>query len=235
VMATGRIGNAERLRGLPGVVTPRIVILPRRVLSGPDGSDALAQQGLAFPVLLRRPGFHTGRHFVRVDSPAALVEAADALPGEELMVIEFLDARGRDGKSRKYRVMTIEGRLYPLHLAISDDWKVHYFTSAMSGNAQHQAEEAAFLNDMPAVLGPAAMQALDSVRLALGLDYGGMDFGWGRDGEILLFEANATMLIQPPGPGSQWDYRRPAIGRALDAARKMLFDRAGVHAQARAA
>jgi hypothetical protein len=55
----------------------------------------------------------------------------------------------------------------------------------------------------------------------------------GRDGQILLFEANATMLIQLPGSGTQWDYRRATIGRALDAARNMLFERAGVQAVAR--
>lgn len=233
VLATGRIANAQRLRGVPGVVTPRIILLPREVLAGADGPNALRQHEFHFPLLLRRPGFHTGRHFVRVENATALAAAASELPAEELMVIEYLDARARDGKSRKYRVMSIDGQLFPLHLAISDNWKVHYFSAAMSGNPAHQAEEAAFLNDMPAALGPKAMRALEQIQDTLGLDYGGIDFGLGQNGEVLLFEANATMLIQLPGRGSQWDYRRPAIGRALEAARNMLFERAGVQASSR--
>jgi hypothetical protein len=100
----------------------------------------------------------------------------------------------------------------------------------MSGNAEHQAEEAAFLNDMPRVLGPKGMRALEQISEGLGLDYGGIDFGLGPEGEILFFEANATMVMRPPDADSQWDYRRPSIGRAIDAARGMLFERAGVQA-----
>jgi hypothetical protein len=49
-----------------------------------------------------------------------------------------------------------------------------------------------------------------------------VDFALGPDGELLLFEANAVMNIIPPGPDPQWDYRRPAINAALEAAREML-------------
>jgi hypothetical protein len=232
VRTTGRLFNAERFGRIPGVVTPTMVRLPRDLLTSCDAATALAKHNLAFPLLLRRPGFHTGHHFVLVESPDALPAAAAGLPGDDVIVIQYLDARGADGKARKYRVMSIGGRLYPLHLCISQQWKVHYFTAEMSGNAEHQAEEAVFLNDMPRVLGPKGMRALEQISEALGLDYGGIDFGLGPEGEILFFEANATMVMRPPDAGSQWDYRRASIGLAIDAARGMLFERAGVQAEA---
>lgn len=226
VLATGRMANAERLRALPGVVTPRIALLPRATLAGADAIEALVGHGLGFPLLLRRPGFHTGKHFVRVDNADALPTAVAAMPGNELMAIEFLNAYGSDGCARKYRAMMIDGQLYPLHLAISDHWKVHYFTAAMAGHPAHQAEEAAFLNDMPKVLGNKAMAALHSIQAALGLDFGGMDFGIDAAGNVLLFEANPTMLVNPPDADAQWDYRRTAAEHALNAARRMLIARA---------
>src|ERR1700679_1294806 len=61
----------------------------------------------------------------------------------------------------KYRVMMIGGKIYPLHLAISRNWKVHYFTSDMADKPDHRSEEAAFLADMPAVLGDKAYRALE--------------------------------------------------------------------------
>ncbi len=136
--------------------------------------------------------------------------------------MQYLDARGADGLARKYRVMMIDGKLYPLHLAISDDWKVHYFTAAMSGNAQHQAEEKKFLEDMPSVIGARGMAALERIRDTLGLDYGGVDFGLDAEGNILLFEANATMVINLPSQEEQWAYRRAAIEKAQQAVRGML-------------
>ncbi len=231
VLATGRMSNAERFGRVPGVVTPRMVRLPRRLLAGPDGAAAIAHQGLSFPLLLRRPGFHTGEHFVLVASPDELPAAAAGLPGKEVIAIRYLDARGPDGKARKYRVMMIGGRLYPWHLAISSQWKVHYFSAEMSKSAEHQAEEAAFLNDMPRVLGPQAMRALEQISAILGLDYGGIDFALGLSGEVLFFEANATMVMHPPDAAPQWDYRRASMGRAIEAALSLLRERAALRAQ----
>jgi hypothetical protein len=64
------------------------------------------------------------------------------------------------------------------------------------------------------------------VRDALGLDYGGIDFGLDAAGNVLLFEANATMVVNPPEPDPRWDYRRTPVERVLAAVRTMLATRA---------
>jgi hypothetical protein len=226
VLGTGRAANSRRLAEIPGVVAPVIANLPRAVLSSAGATDALENNHLRFPLLLRAPGFHNGRHFLRVENPDGLGEAVGQLPGEELTAIQYLDARGADGKYRKYRVMMIGGWLYPLHLAISSHWKIHYVSADMAEDAQHRAEEEKFLRDMPGVLGPIAMAALADIQDALGLDYAGIDFGLSASGEVLLFEANATMTVLPPGQDHRWDYRRAAVQRVEDAVRKMLADKA---------
>ncbi len=226
VMNTGRIGNSERLRTIPGVRTARTVAIERKTIASPNGATALAAHGFSFPLLLRSPGYHTGRNFVFVEAAEELAVAAAALPGEELLAIEYLDARGEDGRSRKYRVMMIDGRLYPLHLAISRNWKVHYFTSDMAEGSDHRMEEARFLQDMPAVLGEKAMHALAGIRDALGLDYAGVDFALDVEGNLLVFEANATMVIAKPGVDAQWAYRHAAASEILAAVTAMIAMRA---------
>ncbi len=226
VMATGRAGNARRLAGIPSVIAPATVTLPRQLLCSPEAAAALTRHGFEFPLLLRTPGFHTGLHFVRVEHAAALAEAAAGLPGDELTAIQYLDSRAPDGKVRKYRVMMIDGGLYPLHLAISSHWKVHYFTAEMADQPDHRAEDEAFLENMPAVLGPRVMTALQHVQAALGLDYAGIDFGLSPAGDLLLFEANATMVVNPPEPDPCWAYRRPAVERIFTAIRRMLLGKA---------
>lgn len=121
----------------------------------------------------------------------------------------------------------VDGALYPLHLAISRDWKVHYFTSDMAQEADHRAEEAKFLQDMAAVLGDRAMRALSQVTHCLGLDYAGIDFGLDAKGTLLLFEANATMVVARPNDDPRWAYRRAAIDRILQAVSAMIEKRAG--------
>ena len=226
VAATGRVANAARLHGFAGVVAPPMASVARDVLVGPGGPAALANRSFGFPLLLRALGFHTGRHFVRVARPEDLAGAASELPGETLSVIGHLDARGADGKFRKYRVMVVDRKLYPLHLAVSGDWKVHYFTAEMAGSAAHRAEDAAFLADMSAVIGARGIAALQSIATALALDYGGIDFAVSPTGDILFFEANATMAVYPPMTDPKWAYRRPATERVIDAVRTMLRERA---------
>ena len=209
VLATGRADNARRFAAIPGVIAPRIT-----TLSG--AAD------LGFPLLLRAPGYHTGQHFLFVETADLLTGTAASLPRGQPLAIEYLDARGPDGMARKYRIMFIGGVAYPLHLAISADWKVHYFTAAMAADPTFREEERRFLDDMPAVLGERAMAALTDVQVALGLDYAGIDFALAPDGSLLLFEANATMAIIPPPPDPIWDYRRRAVTDALTAAKGLL-------------
>jgi tetratricopeptide (TPR) repeat protein len=232
VRATGRCENAARLRDLPGVVAPATQMFAYSLLASADGAPALVEHGFTFPILLRVPGFHMGEHFVDVQSAEALADAVAGLPGAgrsnaQLLAIQYLDARGSDGSFRKYRVMMIDGQLYPLHLAIAPQWKIHYFSADMADKPDHRGEEAEFLGNMPHFLGPKAMHALEQVQAALGLDYAGVDFGLGPNGEVLLFEANATMVVQHPDPGEHWDYRRPAVDRIHAAVRNMLLKRAG--------
>jgi glutamate/tyrosine decarboxylase-like PLP-dependent enzyme len=239
VRVTGRCENSCRLGNLPGVVTAKIESLPYASLATKDGAAVLARHGFTFPLLLRAPGEHTGKDFVRVETPGDLAAGLAQLPGADrpdarLLAMHVLDARGADGCFRKYRVMLVGGRLYPLHLAISDRWMVHYFSADMRDRADHRAEEACFLADMAAVLGAGAMAALRLVEKALGLDYAGIDFGLSPAGEVLLFEANATMVFSQPDEDPRWDYRRAAVDRIHSAFREMLHSRCLASASSRA-
>ncbi len=218
VRLTRRAENARRLAALEGVIAPKMQLLPPGAV--PTAGDLL------FPVLLRRPGFHNGEKFVQVENRDALPQAIASLAGDELLVIQYLDARGADGMWRKYRVMFIDDVAYPLHLAISADWKVHYASSAMAHSAAYRDEERRFLENMPATLGSRTMAALAQIRATLDLDYCGIDFALAPNGSLLLFEANATMIAVPPPPDPRWDYRRRAVSDVLEAATRMLIRRA---------
>ncbi len=219
VLLTRRAENARRLGSIDGVIAPAVRIMtPQAVLAAGD---------LRFPLLLRRPGFHNGEHFACVEQREGLAAAVASLGGDELLAIDYLDARGADGMARKYRVMFIDGVPYPLHLAISADWKVHYVTSGMRDSAAFRDEERRFLENMPAVLGPRAMAALTRICATMALDYAGIDFALAPDGSLMLFEANATMIVFSPDPDPIWDYRRAAIETVMAAATRMILRRAG--------
>jgi hypothetical protein len=212
IAPTGRLDTARRLAAIPGVRTPRIEPLSRDAVVWVD-----------YPALLRSPGFHNGRYFELVESTSELARALERVPGDLLWAMEFIDTRDSDGYFRKYRVMTIGGKLYPLHLAVSTHWKVHYFSAPMSEQPQHRSEEALFLAGMESVVGVSAMRALHEISRVQNLDYGGIDFTIDREGKVVVFEANATMAVLSPGDDPIWDYCRPAIERVKSAVTEMLL------------
>lgn len=188
VAATGRVANAARLAGLTGVVAPAARVVDRAT-PAPN----------AYPLLLRVPGLHMGRGMVRVEDAPAFARALRAAPQhDQLIAIEYVETRSPDGAWRKYRVMAVDGALYPLHLAVAHRWDVHYFSAAMSERADYRAEEARFLADPQAALGAPAWEALGAIRDALGLDYAGIDFALAADGRVVVFEANAAMTALGP-------------------------------------
>jgi hypothetical protein len=128
--------------------------------------------------------------------------------------------------SRKIRVMIVDRKLYPLHLAISRDWKVHYFRADMAYSAANRLHDRAFLDDMAGCIGPRGVAALMRINAALDLDYGGIDFAVNAAGDILFFEGNATMVMAPLAADEKWAYRRPAFDAVFAAIRAMLLDRA---------
>jgi hypothetical protein len=225
VQRTGRAANVERLRGLPNVVVPRMAVLPRQAVAGGEAAAVVANAGFAFPFLMRAPGFHTGRHFVRVENLEELAKAAAEFPGDDVCLIDQLDAHDGEEFFRKCRVMLIDRTIYPLHLAISRHWKVHYFRADMAESPENRLHDAAFLDDMPSVIGAHGMAALERINAALDLDYCGIDFAVNADGDILLFEANATMVMVPLSNDPKWDYRRPAFDKVFAAVRRMLMER----------
>ncbi len=226
VARTGRVETARRLVMIPGVRCPVTVAVARTRLAH-EPEAVMAEHGLAWPVLLRSPGFHTGLHFVKIDEPDGFASRLADLPGEELFVMPFIDTRSaHDGRIRKYRAMSIDGALYPVHAAISERWKVHYFSADMADNAAHRAEDRAFLEAMPEVLGMRTYIVLQMIAALLGLDYGGIDFGIDPAGNVVVFEANAAMNVPLPAPDPRWDYRREPIARIHRAVREMLVKRA---------
>jgi hypothetical protein len=122
--------------------------------------------------------------------------------------------------------MIIDRKIYPIHLAISRQWKVHYFKADMADSPENRLQDAAFLDDMPSFIGPRGMAALERINAALDLDYCGIDFAVTATSDILLFEANATMVMVPLSDDRKWDYRRAAFDKVFGAIHTMLLEKA---------
>lgn len=225
IVHTSREENSVRFRELENVVTPLTVTFDRNQLVVEDAERFLLDQGFVYPMLMRSPGYFNGSFFEKVDSKEDIARVVGELPGDDIIVIQYIDTTRADGTIRKYRVMGIDKKLYPLHLAISYNWKIHYFSANMRDKQEFRDEEYAFLYDTENVLGPKVMTALHGIVETLGLEYCGIDFTVNDAGEVVVFEANATMALLLPDNSPEWNYRREPIQNALKAAKDLIYAR----------
>ncbi|MDE2395211.1 MAG: hypothetical protein KGM91_07195, partial [Burkholderiales bacterium] len=206
------------LEGLDAAETAPCIRLDAAPANATDLRRLLEAAGLEAPLLVRPAASHGGLGLTRCESVAAAFEALHALGGAGYLTA-FRDSRDPDGCWRKYRVVFVDREPLPYHLAISGAWMVHYRSAGMEGQAGRLAEEARFLADPEAALGAPAWAALREIGRRLDLDYAGIDFTLRPDGRLLVFEANATMLVhreRRDGPLARKNTAVQAIAEAFE-------------------
>jgi tetratricopeptide (TPR) repeat protein len=182
--------------------------------------EAIRASHPAFPFLVRPLDSHAGDDLAKIDDAAALDAYLAATPrGDAFYCSHFVDYRNADGFFRKYRIAFVAGVPYPVHMAISPRWMIHYYNAPMAENAWMRDEEHAFMRDIHSVFDGLRAAALREIAAAIPLDYFGIDCSIAPDGRVLLFEASAAMLVHANDPVDVFPYKAqyvPRIFRALE-------------------
>lgn len=195
ILGTARDVIANLLADLPLCRVPRTRRATRERLVAADAITNLAADGFMWPLLLRVAGSHGGEAFEKIDNRDDFAEFLRGHDAAEFYVTEYVDYGSVDGYFRKYRFVCTDRDILPYHLAIGSHWKVHHYTTDMDRNAWMQDEEKAFLENPGAVFSTRHYGALAAIRAAVGLEFFGIDCALDRDGNILVFEVNASILI----------------------------------------
>jgi tetratricopeptide (TPR) repeat protein len=213
ILRTTRDATAVALAGIPGCRVPATF----RLATGrplPSAGD------LAFPVLARPAGTHGGDVFEKFDHVDALTDFLAARADQDRYLIEYIDYRSADGFFRKYRFIFVGEEILPYHLAIGEEWKLHRDGTDMASHDWMQREEERFLDEPGSVFGADHYEALRSIRARIGLDYFGIDCALDADGNFVVFEVNASMLVHDQDP--DFPYKAPFIRRIRVAFDAML-------------
>ena len=201
---------------------PNTIIPPTIRFATPALKQALpTTAGLRFPLLIRPAGSHGGDDVVLLESAEQLAEAP-LRKTDTYYASNYVDYRSPDGCYRKYRIVFVDRKPLPYHLAIGAHWMVHYETAGMAGVPWKQAEEASFLADPWQAIGTPAMEAVSAIGRILDLDYCGVDFSLTADGQVLVFEANPTMLVHLEERHADLQYKNPFVQRIFDAFEAMV-------------
>jgi Flp pilus assembly protein TadD len=189
VALTARDKLPTLLSGVDDIVVPTVW----RFASGTDWTASVAGQ---LPLLVRPIDSHGGKGLVLARTVTELEQCRASQSGP-VYVSRFVDFRSPDSWFRKYRMIFVDRKPYPYHLAISQNWMVHYANADMEAHPWKLEEEKIFLRDPEAVLGTRGMAAMRTIGSRIDLEYAGIDFSILPDNRVLVFEANPTMLVHP--------------------------------------
>jgi len=218
IQRTTRDMVAELLTGIEGCRIPKISRQQAGTKLSAESLRAALPQ--ATSILARPVGTHGGDDFDKIDGADELT-AYLAKPAEtDRYFIEYADYRSADGFFRKYRFIFVNGEVLPYHLAICDDWKVHHVNTDMANQKWMQDEEAAFLNDPTLVFNEGHYEALRTIQERIDLEYFGIDCSVDTNGDLLVFEVNASMLVHDDN--AEFPYKNPAVYRIKAAWDAML-------------
>lgn len=218
IRATRRDVFYQRFAGFDEkIVIPKTVRITPRYCR--EVEEFLGKGEVSLPCVFRPAGGHNSRgvSLLRQLRDAYELERF-AFDGRDYYVSELHDCRDNDGLYRKFRVVYIDGKMYPRHFFVSDDWCVDGKTKF--AEQRYLDEEKHFVENFESYLGPELMAKLSRFCAAMELDYFGLDANLRPDGTLVVFEANACMAAFRR---SGRDYLEPQINAIRLAAKEMLL------------
>lgn len=209
----------DRLPARDGLRVPATVQVARPGLE--QEIDALG----GYPVVIRPLGSHAGRGLEKLSSPADLATYLDAQDAQEFHISDFIDyASAEDGRFRKIRIVFIRGKAYPCHLAIAERWDVWYVNADMASSAEKRDEEARFMERFEQDFAMRHQKAFDALNEGIGLDYFGIDCGEDKDGNLIVFEADNSLIVHDLDCKTTFPYKGKHMAKIFSAFEGMLKD-----------
>jgi len=123
---------------------------------------------------------------------------------------------------RKYRVVMVDGRPYPCHMAIADRWDIWYLNAEMAFSESKRREEASFMETFDSAFALRHRGALAALFERVGLDYFTVDCAEDKDGNLLVFEADNTAVVHNMDSPELYPYKPPQMRRIFTAFAAML-------------
>jgi hypothetical protein len=216
VARLGRADVARRFANSATIVAPAV----ERA-----GAAALRARAIGEPLIVRPVGSQAGYALARIATPTEMRAYLDEHAHDAYFVMPFVDYSNADGFFRKYRIMFVAGVPYACHLAISPRWMIHYYNAAMAEHQWMRDEEARFIANLSDVFSGALAGALAEIAAAVPLEYFGIDCAIARDGRLLLFEADAAMLVHGTDPPDLYPYKRAGFERIQTALAALFASR----------
>jgi hypothetical protein len=230
IMRVARPQAWRLLQDVPGCLMPPSAAVDRAWLQALACGDVRLSDvlpGASFPIICRPNGSHAGQGLDKIADAAALAQHLGSAQGDAFVISPFVDYISADGQYRKFRIAFVGGQPYPVHMALSARWMVHYLNGDMADRPDNRAEEQRFFDEFDRAFAWRHAAALAALDERVGLDYYSIDCGETADGRLLVFEIDTGGVAHAMDPLEGYGYKRPHMLK-LFAAFQTLLKRAAI-------
>ncbi len=220
-----RDGTCALLKTQAGIVVPITARTERETLLSIAQHKSAITEYLSdgdFPIIIRPVDSHKGIGLAKITAPEHILPYLAQHPEQDFYISRFIDYSSADGQFRKYRIVFIAGQAYVCHMAISDNWMVHYMSAGMLDDAQKRAEEAEFMLHFDQSFALKHQQAFLAITQKLDLEYVGIDCGVTQDGELLIFEVDSSMTVHAMDSSEIFPYKKIQMQKVFNAFIQLL-------------
>jgi glutathione synthase/RimK-type ligase-like ATP-grasp enzyme len=208
-----RDAACQLLANVENIVMPTTTRLP---------AETIKKTAFEFPRIIRPVDSHAGHDLEKIETPHALENYLNEQNHAEFYVARFVDYRNSDGFFRKYRVMLVAGQPFLAHLAISENWMIHYLNAGMLESAEKRAEEARAMANFSQTFAKKHAAAFQAIYEKSKLDYMGIDCGETPEGELLIFEIDSCMIVHALDSLELFPYKQAPMYELFAAFQQLL-------------
>lgn len=216
---------ARSLADVPSICSPSTVAVGRDELASllrGSGANSDLLAGSSYPVLVRPQGSHAGAGLKKIHNSGDLAAYMLFSFAPYYFVTAFVDYRSADGLYRKYRVAFMDRQPYLCHMAVSQNWMVHYLNAGMTESADKRADEAQAMMHFDATFAARHREAFTALHERLPFDHYSIDCSELPDGRLLVFEADTAAIIHAMDPEAVFPYKHLHMRRVFAAFGDML-------------
>ncbi len=222
---TGRDSASRLLQGVPRLLAPQTQRVSRQQLQDVASGRATIAQVLAdcdFPIIVRPLTSQAGADLQKIDSAADIAPYLAGLQEDAFFTAPFIDYRDAQGHFKKIRIALIGGEAFVCHMAVSENWMIHYVNAGMYAESWKRVEEARFMQEFPHFVEKHRV-ALDTISQRMQLDYLVMDCAETAAGDLLLFEIDHGGVVHAMDVESLFPYKNAHIAKAKNAFCELLY------------
>ncbi|MBS0654465.1 MAG: hypothetical protein JSR46_01700 [Verrucomicrobia bacterium] len=202
-------------KGIAGIYIPETRVVSR--------TDAMP---FPYPFIIRPLHSFGGHGLSKIEKQSDLESYLETHFESQFFTSPFIDYSSSDGLFRKYRIAVVDGKAFPVHMAINEKWALWYYSSGMLESEEKIAEEVNFLlNFDTSGLGKKYGAAIEQLAKKIGSEYFVLDCAETKTGELLIFEGGHDMVVHDMESPTRFPVKNEKMQELFRAFQTMLKDR----------